>query len=85
MNLLQLSAGITSPGITFDSTQAYLLAIKALLIISGILYAVFAGLIIRQVQLMRSTVKTQFSLVLLVVAILHFLASLLLLLYLFNV
>lgn len=84
MELLQLSAGITSPGLTFDTAQAYLFAIKVLLIISSILYAVFAGLIIRQVQLMRSTVKTQFSLVLLLVAILHFLASLLLVLYLFN-
>lgn len=82
MWLLQLTAGLTSPGIEIDTSNLYLVATKVMLVLISLFYTLFAFLIIRQVQLMRNTVKTQFSLVLLIISILHAFASTALFLYL---
>ncbi|MCA9373031.1 hypothetical protein KC921_02950 [Candidatus Woesebacteria bacterium] len=55
--------------------------VKLLLIFGGILYALFALLVIRQIQLMRSTVQTSFSSIMILVGLAHFVLAVLVVLY----
>lgn len=55
--------------------------VKLLLIFGGILYALFALLVIRQIQLMRSTIQTSFSGIMILVGLAHFILAILVVLY----
>ncbi len=78
-----IQAGITDPAIILTTSQVFLFILKAMFLIGGALYLVFSLLIIRQVQLMRSTVVTALSWPLVLIGIIHaFLALLAMLFYL---
>jgi len=81
MWLANLTAGLTTPGFEFDSSQWYIWVFKILLVVSSGLYLGFAFLVVRQVQLMSRTVKTDFALVLFVVSLFHLVLAFLLFLY----
>lgn len=82
MILPQLAAGITEPGLNFGSQEELLLIfVKLMFVLGGLLYVIFAIVVIRQVGLMRSTVETGFSLILLLISLAHFIFALLALLY----
>ena len=53
----------------------FLLVVKLLLLLALLLYMVFAGILIRQVQLMRQSLSGILSLPILPVAYIHFVAS----------
>ena len=55
--------------------------VKVLLVIGSLLYALFALLVIRQIQLMRSTLHTTNSIVLILIGVGHFILSIGVVLY----
>lgn len=55
--------------------------VKIVLLAGSVLYAVFALLVIRQIQLMRSTVETSFSTVLFLIGVIHFVISVVIVFY----
>lgn len=81
MWLANLSAGLTTPGFELDTSQWYIWVFKILLVVSSGLYLGFAFLVVRQVQLMSRTVKTDFAIVLFIVSLIHLALAFLLFLY----
>ncbi len=82
--MFNIGSGITDPSLVFTTTDLFLLAIKLMLLVGGVIYFIFSVLIVRQVQLMRSTIMTSLSLPLIFIGIVHaFLALLALIYYLF--
>ena len=65
----------------FEPGGIVLLFVKAMFVLGGLLYALFALLVIRQIQLMRSTIQTSLSDFLMTIGIIHLLLSVLVLLY----
>lgn len=68
-------------GILQDPNLLLLGFVKVLFVVGGLLYALFALLVIRQIQLMRTTVHTGFSAALMLVGISHFLLSVVVVIY----
>ena len=79
--LFQFAVSSNLFGSTIDTNSALLTLSKFLLIGGIILYTAFAGLILRQIQIMSNTVKTSFTPVLWLFGIGHFIFSLLVLFY----
>ena len=69
--MFNLGSGITDPSLIFTTSGLFLLALKAMLVIGGVLYLIFSILIVRQVQLMRSTIMTSLSVPLILIGIIH--------------
>jgi len=61
--------------------RLFLLLLKLLLVGGIVLYVLFAGLILRQIQLMSKTLQTSFTPVLWLLGLIHFGLSLLVLVY----
>lgn len=61
MPLLQLHLEIFDIPLGTDTYGLLLGFVKLLLIIGGILYLIYSGVIIRQIQLMKSTIESNFS------------------------
>ncbi len=81
MWLADLSPGLTTPGFELDASQWYIWVFKILLVLSSGLYLGFAFLVVRQVQLMSRTVKTDFAIVLFIISLIHLVLAGLLFLY----
>ena len=61
-----------------DITTSAAIAVKILFLIGFVVYVVFAFILLRQTKIMRSTVETPLGSKLRIIAILHFLLSLVL-------
>lgn len=55
--------------------------VKLLFVIGGLLYALFALLVIRQIQLMRTTIHTDYSILLMFIGLGHFILAVVFVLY----
>ena len=83
--MFNLGSGITDPSLIFTTTNLFLGAIKLMLLVGGVLYFIFSILIVRQVQLMRTTIMTSLSLPLILIGIVHAGLALVALLYYLSV
>jgi hypothetical protein len=62
--------------------NTFLMIVKVLFVLGILLYTLFSGLILRQIQLMSNTVQTSFTPALWVFGLIHFGLTFLVLLYL---
>jgi hypothetical protein len=71
--MFQLSISLDQVGATqADASDALLFLFKTLFLIGGGLYVIFAFIVIRQVDIMRKTLITEFSSIFTTLAYLHF-------------
>lgn len=73
------SANLFLNDLNFHNT--FLMIVKVLFILGILLYALFSGLILRQIQLMSGTVQTTFTPALWIFGLVHFGLTILVLLY----
>lgn len=81
MPLLQLQLNIFDLPASVDTLELLLGFVKFLLVAGGILYVLFAGLVIRQIQLMKATIESNFSNALLILSIANLVLAIVVLLY----
>lgn len=81
MPLLQLQLNIFDLPASVDTLELLLGFVKFLLVAGGILYLLFAGLVIRQIQLMKATIESNFSNALLILSIANLVLAIVVLLY----
>lgn len=80
-----LNFGIFDLPTTFDTNQVLLTFVKLLLVVGGLIYVVFAILIIRQIQLMSQTIKTNLSNKLMIAAVLNLVLAIIVLLFFLTI
>lgn len=79
-------SGLLSDPFSVKNPEAIILfGIKAMFVVGGILYLLFAFLVTRQISIMSSTVQTTASLTIKLLGYLHLLISILVLMYFFTV
>lgn len=81
MPLLQLQLNIFDLPASVDTLELLLGFVKFLLVAGGILYVLLAGLVIRQIQLMKATIESNFSNALLILSIANLVLAIVVLLY----
>ena len=68
-----------------DPNTAVLFGVKAMFIIAGMLYLLFAVLVTRQISIMSKTVQTTSSVLIKLLGMVHLVASIIALIYFFIV
>lgn len=68
-----------------SANDLFLMGIKVMFIIGGVLYSLFALLVVKQISLMSRTIITPFSIYITLIGYLHLLAALVVLIYFFTV
>lgn len=81
MSLLQVGLTFGSPDLVPTDLDGITVTVtKLLFVVGALLYLVFAGIVIRQIQLMKNTVQTDFSPFVQILGYVHFAFALVVLL-----
>lgn len=88
MSLFTLISGsglLSDPFAGNNSETIILFGVKAMFIVGGVLYLLFAILVTRQISIMSSTVQTTASVAIKLLGYIHLIISILVLIYFFTV
>lgn len=83
--LLQVGLTLGNPSLTPASAEsAILFLVKLLFILAGLIYVVFAVIVVRQVHVMKQTLITSFSPVILLLGYIHLFVAIGMLVFFFG-